>query len=393
MEPGLYVTFFNRGEPADRELPPVGPLEHVVVRSGSLIADRKPGGQADEFGGMRWIEAELELRRATGQEPGGVQHSELRIAAPEGVYLRFVAFESGEHDALPELGPYAVVVIGRRGVEADGDQLATRAATSPSAWELTGMGGSAFVGIVRPDIAFRTRSTAYHPSVNGFRAASQALAAPQPAAAASVPTFATPRPPDEPGPTLLDRIGSEPSRRVDTPVADERREWASAAWELRYVIIGALVALIIAFSIPSITSLFAAAGPDGKVVSVGSSVSSPTWTYTIGRVRRAQTIGVAQANGTYLIVQITATNRTSSTTQLSPNGFLLHASTGEEYTALPPTGAVYSSAQNPDSPLLWPTEFPAGKPVLVSIVFEIKPAIEGALLTISDVPSTRIRLE
>src|SRR4051812_29163823 len=108
------------------ELPPVGPLEHVVVRGQSLIANRK-GGDADVFGGgLRWIEAEQELRRATGQEPGGTTRSDLRIAAPEGVYLRFVSFGDGAgDDALPELGPYAVVVVGRRGVEADGDPLAT----------------------------------------------------------------------------------------------------------------------------------------------------------------------------------------------------------------------------------------------------------------------------
>src|SRR3989475_9838549 len=155
----------------DGELPPVGPLEHVVVRGQSLMADRKDGG-ADLFGsGERWIEAEHELRRATGVEPGGTKRPELRIAGPEGVYLRFVSLgEAADHDAVPELGPYAVVVIGRRGVEADGDQLATRTGTNQNLWELTGVGGSAFIGVIRPDIAFRTRSTTYHPEIKPFRA-------------------------------------------------------------------------------------------------------------------------------------------------------------------------------------------------------------------------------
>ncbi len=65
MEPGLYLTFFNEGEHFDPELPPVGPLEHVVVRDGSLIADRKDGQVADSFdGGKRWIDAEYEFQRA-----------------------------------------------------------------------------------------------------------------------------------------------------------------------------------------------------------------------------------------------------------------------------------------------------------------------------------------
>jgi len=130
VEPGLYVTFFSEGEPRDGELPPVGPLEHIVVRDGSLLADLKDGGWSDVFGaGPRWTEAKGEFRRATGVEQGGVQRPDLRIAGPEGVYLRFVSFgEAAEHDPVPELGPYAVVVVSRRGVEADGDSLATRTA-------------------------------------------------------------------------------------------------------------------------------------------------------------------------------------------------------------------------------------------------------------------------
>ena len=171
MEPGLYLTFFTDGEPFDQELPPVGPLEHVVIRDRTLVADRKDGQEADLFGAGRWIEAERELRRATGREPGGATKSEVRIGAPEGVYLRFVSFgEAAEHDALPELGPYAVVVVGKRGVEADGDSLATRSGSNGNLWQLTGVGGSAFAGLVRPDIAFRTRSTVYHPEINKFRA-------------------------------------------------------------------------------------------------------------------------------------------------------------------------------------------------------------------------------
>lgn len=392
MEPGLYLTFFTQGEPADRELPPVGPLENVVVRDGSLIAERSGGEKADAFvGGIRWIDAELELRRATGMEPGGVQHSELRVAAPEGVYLRFVSFgDSAEQNSVPELGPYAVVVVGRRGVEADGDPLATRTATNPARWELTGVGGSALVGVIRPDIAFRTRSTTYHPQINGFRAATEA---PVPAPAPAPPSTAESRLPEEAGLTLRNRIGSEPRPTANTVVEDQPREWAGAAWRLRYVIIAVLVALIVAFSIPSIRSLFESVGPGGKVVGAGTLVTSADWTYNVGRVQRAPAIAAARANGTYLIVQIAVTNRARPGAQLTPISFLLRAATGEQYPALPTTSSVYSSAENPDSLYVWPTEFPVGRAILVPVIFEVKPSIEGTLLVIVDVPSTRIRLD
>ena len=93
MEPGLYLTFFTEGEPIGGELPPVGPLEHVVVRDRSLMADLKDGGWSDIFGaGPRWTEAKQEFQRATDMGSGGAKRPDLRIAGPEGVYLRFVSF-------------------------------------------------------------------------------------------------------------------------------------------------------------------------------------------------------------------------------------------------------------------------------------------------------------
>src|SRR5690348_14863803 len=146
METGLYITFFEIGQPVDRELPPVGPLEHVVVRQRELVAHRR-AGHAPEVGSdvARYLEAELEFQRAIGHEPGGPKRKEMRFAARDGVLLRFVASgDAPDQDPAPELGPFAVVIVGRGGIEADGRLLGERGAS---------------------DIAFRTPSTAYHPRI------------------------------------------------------------------------------------------------------------------------------------------------------------------------------------------------------------------------------------
>src|SRR5438876_6876338 len=383
----------------DGELPPVGPLEHVVIRDRSLMADRKDGQDADHFGGgLRWIEAEQELRRATGQDPGGVKRPDLRIAAPEGVYLRFVSFgEADEHDPIPEFGPYAVVVVGRRGVEADGDPLATRTGSDQNLWELTGVGGSAFVGVTRPDIAFRTRSTAYHPEIKPFRR--EAPPAPSPTAAApttpAAPVPSRPQGPlEDPGQSLRDRIGSE-RPTYNTGAADDldSREWGGAAWELRYFIIGALVVLLAVLSVPSIRSLLNGGSPTSTTVAVGTAVASSDWTYKVGSVRRLARIGASQARGTYVVVQVAATNRGSAGAHLQPSNFSLAVASGEQYAAQPSTGAVYSSALNPDSSYIWPTDFPVGRPVVVPLIFEVNSSVTGTQLVILDVPATRVRLE
>ena len=77
MEPGLYVTFFTKDEPASRELPPVGPLDNVVLRQHVLLAERRSVQQAQELGVAidRWLEAELEIQRAMGAEPGGTRRT------------------------------------------------------------------------------------------------------------------------------------------------------------------------------------------------------------------------------------------------------------------------------------------------------------------------------
>jgi hypothetical protein len=404
VEPGLYLTFFTEGEPFDKELPPVGPLDHVVVRDRALMADRKDGGGTDHFsGGGRWVEAEHELRRATGREPGGVKRPDLRVGAPEGVYLRFVSFgEAAEHDPIPELGPYAVVVVGRRGVEADGDPLATRTGTNQNLWELTGVGGSAFVGVIRPDIAFRTRSTTYHPEIKPFRVgAKPAPSRPTtpsrpvvaPAVARAIAPPRTTRPAEDPGPTLRDRIGTE-RRAYPRATADvDSREWGGAAWRLRYLIIGALVVLLAVFSVPSIRSVLTGGNPAAATVGVGTSITSPEWTYSVGNVRRVARIGAAQPRGTYVVVQVAVTNRGHAGAQLLPSNFTLTAASGEQYAPSPTTGGVYSSAQNPDSAYMWPTDFPVGRQVVVPLIFDVNTSISGMQLVIVDVPSTRIRLE
>lgn len=170
MDAGLYITFFESGEPFDKELPPVGPLDRVVIQRTRLIADRRalahpPDADADI---AKWLEAELEYQRATGHEPGGPKRTAVRVTARDGVFVRFAVFDD-EREPLAELGPLAVVVVTQGAVEADGQVLATRSA-SDMAWELTAAAGAALAGLQRPDVALRTLSTSYHAR----------LAAPQP---------------------------------------------------------------------------------------------------------------------------------------------------------------------------------------------------------------------
>jgi hypothetical protein len=94
-----------------------------------------------------------------------------------------------------------------------------------------------------------------------------------------------------------------------------------------------------------------------------------------------------------VVVQIAATNRGPGAAQVSPSNFTLVAASGEQYAAHPTTSGVYSSVLNPDSPYIWPADFPVGRSVVVPLIFEVNASTSGAQLVILDVPTTRVRLE
>ena len=108
-EQGVYLQFFDEGEAADRELPPLGPFELLIIRHNRIIGDRE-NVEHDALGAgsvERWLEAELELRRALGDEPGGVRRGHMRIRAPRGeIIVRFYDYTGDESPKVPDLGPF-----------------------------------------------------------------------------------------------------------------------------------------------------------------------------------------------------------------------------------------------------------------------------------------------
>lgn len=432
MEPGLYLTFFTAGEPYEKDLPEIGPFDNLVVRQGSLVADRRSVSHPGDIGGRRWIEAELELQRALGNEPGGVRRPDLRIAAPQGVYLRFDSFGSPTGgDPVPELGPYAVVVVSRRQVEADRDVLASRPETAKDrSWVLTAGGGSALAGIVRPDIAFRTRSTNYHPGIHPARlmvrpaersvrpTPSPRLAVPPtpvevtPPASRVVPDLVpdaaqTQSARSTPPPAIDDRDSDDSVitplrarfggslRTTDTPTPtrtsrDELSRAPARRWA-RFLVLGVLVtglALVGAIALRGALS-----NTSGNAVGIGKPVTGTQWDYTVATVSRVPQVSAASARGVYLIVFVTATNRGGDRAALAPTSFRLIDSRGVQYSPLSESDPVYRSDSNPGSPLTWATSYAVGQTVSTPLVFDVDPTLRGLQLMILEVPTVRVRLD
>ncbi len=170
-EQGVYLQFFDEGEAADRELPPLGPFELLIVRHNRIIGDRE-AVEHDMLGAgsvERWLEAELELRRALGDEPGGVRRGHMRIRAPRGdIIVRFYDYAGDEAPKVPELGPFYSLVVGKREVRADDKLIAIRS-TDMSPWTLTDAIRPGIAGINKADfsvfsLSVRDPRTAQQPS-------------------------------------------------------------------------------------------------------------------------------------------------------------------------------------------------------------------------------------
>ncbi len=190
-ETGVYLQFYDDGEHLDKELPPLGPFELLIIRHNRIIGDRELV-EHDMMGVgsvERWLEAELELRRALGDEPGGVRRSHMRIRAPRGdIIVRFYDYGGDEPPKGPELGPFYALTIGKREVRADDKLLAIRS-TDMSPWTLTDQVRPGIAGINKADFSVFSLS-ARDPMAKSRAAAAAPPPAPAPAPQMAPPTAA-----------------------------------------------------------------------------------------------------------------------------------------------------------------------------------------------------------
>lgn len=202
-ESGVYVQFFNEGEPFEKELPPLGPFELLIIRHNRIIGDREQ--IEHDIMGLgsveRWLEAELELRRALGDEPGGVRRSHMRIRAPRGdIIVRFYDYAGDEAPKVPELGPFYSLTVGKREVRADDKLLAIRA-TDMSPWTLTDAVRPGIAGINKADFSVFSLSVREPQAMAPHPAATPVISAPAPhgsTAYTPAPAAAAVPPPDAP---------------------------------------------------------------------------------------------------------------------------------------------------------------------------------------------------
>jgi hypothetical protein len=162
LELGLYLTLYDEGRPGDRDRAAVGPFDELTVRSARVVGERGQFGRIIAAHGADggWLGVDAEVQRSLGTEPTGGKLSHIRVRAQDAkVFLRLFDDAPEREAAVPELGPFDLVVIGTNDIGADGRTIAVRVApTAP--WLLTDLAGAGLQGTAKTVLTFRAGTSA-----------------------------------------------------------------------------------------------------------------------------------------------------------------------------------------------------------------------------------------
>jgi hypothetical protein len=196
MAAGVYLAFDGGPDASGPGGGGIGPYDEIVLRGARAVGERDGLGKviALRSAAGSWRDAESSSSGSDQVETG---RGDLRISGGHGeVLVRFSSDEVAGHTAVPDLGPFAAVVVGTHEVRGDEETLAVRV-SRVSPWQLTDRAGAGFQGAMKEALVFVAKG----------RSASS-----QPRQIAATPEPRAPQPAPAPAPAVED---AEPSVWVD----------------------------------------------------------------------------------------------------------------------------------------------------------------------------------
>jgi hypothetical protein len=181
MAAGVYLAFDGGPDASGPGGAGIGPYDEIVLRGARVVGERAGLGKviALRSAAGSWRDAESSSSGSDQVETG---RGELRISAGDGaVLVRFADDEVAGQTSVPDLGPFAAVVIGTHEVNGDEETLAVRVSRI-SPWQLTDRAGAGFQGATREALVFVTNGR------SAPKEAWQVAAAPVPRASQPEPT-------------------------------------------------------------------------------------------------------------------------------------------------------------------------------------------------------------
>src|SRR2546430_5472974 len=150
---GIYLAFDGGPDGSKAEDAGIGPYDEIVLRGARAVGERAGLGKviALRSAAGSWRDAESSSSESDAVESG---RGDLRISAGEAnLLVRFSDDEVAGQTAVPDLGPFAAVVVRTHEVYGDDATLAVRVSRI-SPWQLTDRAGAGFQGAVKEALIF-----------------------------------------------------------------------------------------------------------------------------------------------------------------------------------------------------------------------------------------------
>lgn len=226
---GVYLAFDGGPDASGSDVPAIGPYDEIVLRGARAVGERAGLGRiiALRSSSGRWRDAETESSSAISEQ-GETGRGDLRLSAGEDdVVVRFSDDEVAGQSSVPDLGPFAVVVVGTHEVRGDDETLAVRVSRI-SPWQLTDRAGASFQGAMKEALVFAAtrrsassqprRPAAARKSAPSRRDSVAAAASHRPADPVEAVSDAAVAPAEDPAPSVwVDRAKPAPNIYISRP--------------------------------------------------------------------------------------------------------------------------------------------------------------------------------
>jgi hypothetical protein len=149
---GVYLAFDGGPDASGPTGAGIGPYDEIVLRGARAVGENAGLGKviALRSAAGSWRDAESSSSESDQVESG---RGDLRISAGGGeVFVRF-SDDVASPTSVPDLGPFATVVVGTHEVHGDEQTLAVRVSRI-SPWQLTDRAGAGFQGAMKEALVF-----------------------------------------------------------------------------------------------------------------------------------------------------------------------------------------------------------------------------------------------
>jgi hypothetical protein len=151
---GVYLAFDGGPDGSTADDAGIGPYDEIVLRGARAVGEREGLGKVIALRSAAGSWRDAESSSSGSDQKGETGRGDLRLSAGTGeVLVRFSDDEVAGQVAVPDLGPFARVVVGTHEVRGDEQVLAVRISRI-SPWQLTDKAGASFQGAVKEALVF-----------------------------------------------------------------------------------------------------------------------------------------------------------------------------------------------------------------------------------------------